>query len=110
MNALREYLSPNAKKKQRANQPDNDEEAFKESENEMDEVVEEESPPKWAAQQTKLMREIKEMMTSFSRLQQEVKDVKNEIDHAKLQASMAQCSAEEAVDIATNVENRVKAL
>jgi uncharacterized coiled-coil protein SlyX len=56
------------------------------------------------------MSEMKDMMSSFASLQSDMKDMKNELDHVKLQSSIAQSTAEEALEVATNVDDRVKAL
>ena len=109
MEALRSYLTPNAKKA-RTSELEGDELSADGSEAEMEEIDEMEEPPWWAAQQLKLMSEMKDMMSSFASMQDDVKDIKDELEHVKLQSSLAQSTAQEAVDIATNVEDRVKAL
>ena len=119
MDALRSYLTPQRNKKMRlaALEEGEDEDAFSEAgsaqeQEEMEEVMDEEreQPPWWAKKQFKMMTEIKDMMGSFSALKKDVNEIKNELTHVKLQASLAQESAEEARDIANNVEDRVKTL
>ena len=112
MEALRAYLTPNARKKQRLDDIDADS-ALSEGDSDA-EIVEapddNEQPPWWAAQQLKLMKEMKDTMSSFHKLQTDVSDIKNELSHVKLQTGLAQSAAEEALEVVTNVEDRVKSL
>ena len=107
MDALRSYLTPNAKKKQRVEEPFADDASIASEELEEED---DEEPPKWAQQQLKEMGEIKQMLSGLAGLQSDVKDIRTELNHVKLQCSLAQSTAEEAMDVVTNAEDRVKAL
>ena len=78
MDALRNYLTPNAKKKQRVEEPFADDASIASEELEEED---DEEPPKWAQQQLKEMGEIKQMLSGLAGLQSDVKDIRTELNH-----------------------------
>ena len=121
MEALRAYLTPQkaAKKLRLEETADEASAASADLDLEgMEEVVhgdenderDREQPPWWAVQQYTMLKELKEQMSCVQSLEKDVKTVKEEMLHVKLQASLTQEAAEQALDVATNVEDRVQSL
>ena len=91
-------------KKQRLKE-DNDEI----SDMDMSEIKEddEEKQPEWAKEQMILMKEIKSMLSEMTGLKQDVVHIKDDLNHVTLQAGMAQATAEEALEVVNNVDDRL---
>ena len=104
MEALRSYLTPQAKKQRVQPECDSDED--------IDDVEDDDTEvqPKWAQERLAMMKEMKKMLSSITGLKEEVQAIKDELSHVKLQTGMAQSSAEEALMMVNGMEDRVQFL
>ena len=107
MQALREYLTPERKKQKVSDLQD---ELLSDSELEEAASETDNKPPWWDQQQMKMLTEIKEKIGTIAAMQNDITNIKDELANVKLQAEMAHDTVQEALEVGTNVDDRVKAL